>query len=56
MQVNILLMALDTFASTCLNELEYDGDAIELQLSHAPSGVRGVYNNMQRNYLIELFK
>ena len=35
-------------ASTCLNELEYDGDAIELQLSHAPSGVRGVYNKAKK--------
>ena len=38
-------------ASTCLNELEYDGDAIELQLSHAPPGVRGVYNKAKKiNY------
>jgi integrase len=35
-------------ASTCLNELEYDGDAIELQLSHAPRGVRGVYNKAKK--------
>ena len=35
-------------ASTCLNELEYDGDAIELQLSHAPVGVRGVYNKAKK--------
>ena len=35
-------------ASTCLNELEYDGDAIELQLSHAPIGVRGVYNKAKK--------
>ena len=35
-------------ASTCLNELEYDGDAIELQLSHAPPGVRGVYNKAKK--------
>tara|TARA_R100001480_G_C4734042_1_gene181336 strand:- start:213 stop:1328 length:1116 start_codon:yes stop_codon:yes gene_type:complete len=35
-------------ASTCLNELEYDGDAIELQLSHAPTGVRGVYNKAKK--------
>ena len=35
-------------ASTTLNELEYDGDAIELQLSHAPRGVRGVYNKAKK--------
>lgn len=35
-------------ASTCLNELDYDGDAIELQLSHAPMGVRGVYNKAKK--------
>jgi integrase len=44
-------------ASTCLNELEYDGDAIELQLSHAPVGVRGVYNKAKKlNYRTKMMQ
>ena len=44
-------------ASTCLNELEYDGDAIELQLSHAPPGVRGVYNKAKKiNYRTKMMQ
>ena len=44
-------------ASTCLNELEYDGDAIELQLSHTPPGVRGVYNKAKKiNYRTKMMQ
>lgn len=44
-------------ASTTLNELEYDGDAIELQLSHAPVGVRGVYNKAKKiNYRTKMMQ
>ena len=44
-------------ASTWLNELEYDGDAIELQLSHAPVGVRGVYNKAKKlNYRTKMMQ
>jgi integrase len=35
-------------ASTMLNEMGFDSDVIELQLSHKISGVRGVYNKAQR--------
>ena len=34
-------------ASTTLNEQGFHADAIERQLAHAPSGVRGVYNAAQ---------
>jgi integrase len=34
-------------ASTILNEQGFHADAIERQLAHAPSGVRGVYNAAQ---------
>ncbi|MGZ8256296.1 MAG: tyrosine-type recombinase/integrase, partial [Gallionella sp.] len=34
-------------ASTMLNEQGFHADAIERQLAHAPSGVRGVYNAAQ---------
>lgn len=35
-------------ASTMLNEMGFDQDAIELQLSHVIGGVRGVYNKAQK--------
>jgi integrase len=35
-------------ASTILNEMGFDQDAIELQLSHVIGGVRGVYNKAQK--------
>lgn len=35
-------------ASTMLNEMGFDSDVIELQLSHKISGVRGVYNKAQK--------
>jgi integrase len=35
-------------ASTLLNELEWDPDAIEIQLAHKDSGVRGVYNRARK--------
>lgn len=35
-------------ASTILNEMGFNGDAIELQLSHKTLGVRGIYNKAQR--------
>lgn len=35
-------------ASTMLNEMGFNGDAIELQLSHKTLGVRGIYNKAQR--------
>lgn len=34
-------------ASTLLNELDFNGDAIERQLSHKEPGVRGIYNQAQ---------
>ena len=40
-----------TIASTWANEAGFGGDAIELQLNHVESGVRGVYN--QAKYLPE---
>ena len=50
-------------ASTWLNEpkedggLECDEDAIELQLSHAPVGVRGVYNKAKKlNYRTKMMQ
>lgn len=35
-------------ASTALNNLGFDSDAIELQLSHVIGGVRGVYNRSEK--------
>lgn len=35
-------------ASTALNNLGFDADAIELQLSHVIGGVRGVYNRREK--------
>ncbi|MDR9498886.1 MAG: tyrosine-type recombinase/integrase [Hydrogenovibrio sp.] len=35
-------------ASTTLNELGFDADEIELQLSHVISGVRGIYNKSEK--------
>jgi integrase len=50
-------------ASTWLNEPEGDGglecdeDAIEIQLSHAPRGVRGVYNKAKKlNYRTKMMQ
>ncbi len=48
-----LVIDVDTFtphgfrhmAVTNLNEKGYNGDAIELQVAHEISGVRGVYNH-----------
>jgi integrase len=34
-------------ASTRLNELGFRGDVIEMQLAHAQSNVRAVYNHAQ---------
>lgn len=34
-------------ASTLLNELGFNGDAIERQLSHKEPGVRGIYNQAE---------
>ena len=34
-------------ASTRLNELGWNGDVIERQLSHKETGVRGVYNKAE---------
>lgn len=35
-------------ASTALNEMGYDADEIELQLSHVVKGTRGVYNKAEK--------
>lgn len=35
-------------ASTLLNEMDFDADVIELQLSHVIGGVRGIYNKAQK--------
>jgi integrase len=35
-------------ASTWLNELDYNKDAIELQLMHVIPGARGVYNKAEK--------
>lgn len=35
-------------ASTALNEMGFDGDEIELQLSHVIKGTRGVYNKAEK--------
>ncbi len=37
-----------TLASTRLNELNWNGDLIELTLAHRPGTVRGVYNKAER--------
>ena len=35
-------------ASTALNEMGFDADEIELQLSHVVKGTRGVYNKAEK--------
>lgn len=35
-------------ASTFLNEMGFNADAIELQLAHTPTGVRAIYNKAER--------
>lgn len=36
-----------TTASTCLNQMRYDKDSVEIQLAHIDGSVRGVYNKYE---------